>query len=536
MDLSILIPSRNEEFLARTVKDVLENIEGETEILVALDGVWANPTLPQHPKLTIVYLPESIGQRASLNMLCRISKAKYVMKLDAHCSMGKGFDRILIEDIKDDWTILPRMYNMHVFDWKCKKCGNKWYQGRKPKNCRRPIKGFDHRQTNRKKFEDNPDCDSTEFEREMVWRPNNSPQTTAMRFDRNLKFQYWGGYKKKQEGDLVETMSILGACWMLTRKKYWELNICDEKHGSWGQQGTEVACKTWLSGGKLICDKRTWFAHLFRTQGGDFGFPYENDSVEQAREYSQDLWLKGKWKGKHTLQWLIDKFNPPDWESNKGIIYYTDNKLPKQLFELAKATIEAPSLPIVSASLKPMPNFGDNIHLPLERGRLTMFLQMYLALKRLQTEVVFFCEHDILYHPSHFEFNPPDDKFYYNTNVWKTDGKKALRVDNCRQVSGICVRREIALEHYKKRLKLIEKNGFSMKMGFEPATHNRDERVDDLKSGTWESEYPNIDVRHGGNLTATRWKKEEFRNQKYTEGWTESDEIEGWGKVNKLIK
>ena len=42
-------------------------------------------------------------------------------------------------------------------------------------------------------------------------------------------------------------------------------NRCDEKHGSWGQYGTEWACKSWLSGGKLITTKKTWFGHMFRT-------------------------------------------------------------------------------------------------------------------------------------------------------------------------------------------------------------------------------------------------------------------------------
>ncbi len=57
--------------------------------------------------------------------------------------------------------------------------------------------------------------------------------------------------KKQQEGDLVETMSLQGSCFMMTRKKYWELDICSEDFNSWGQQGVEVACKTWLSGGKV---------------------------------------------------------------------------------------------------------------------------------------------------------------------------------------------------------------------------------------------------------------------------------------------
>jgi glycosyltransferase involved in cell wall biosynthesis len=40
-ELSILIPARNEEWLSQTVDDLLKNIEADTEILVGLDGAWA---------------------------------------------------------------------------------------------------------------------------------------------------------------------------------------------------------------------------------------------------------------------------------------------------------------------------------------------------------------------------------------------------------------------------------------------------------------------------------------------------------------
>ena len=58
MDLSVLIPARNEQWLARTVADVLEHARGDTEVIVVLDGAWADPPLPQHPRLQVVYLPD----------------------------------------------------------------------------------------------------------------------------------------------------------------------------------------------------------------------------------------------------------------------------------------------------------------------------------------------------------------------------------------------------------------------------------------------------------------------------------------------
>ena len=49
-----------------------------------------------------------------------------------------------------------------------------------------------------------------------------------------------------------------------------------------------------------------------------------------------------------------------------------------------------------------------------------MFKQILAGLEALDTDIVFFCEHDVLYYPSHFDFRPlKKDVIYYNTNVWK---------------------------------------------------------------------------------------------------------------------
>lgn len=553
-DLSILIPARNEIFLSQTVINLLENIRGNTEIIVVLDGEWADPGVPDDPRVTIIYHSQSIGQRAATNEACRLSKAKYVMKIDAHCAVDEGFDVKLMETMEDDWTVLPAMYNLHGFNWKCGKCGREWYQSPSPGFCK--LNEHDR----------NPDCgNTTDFERVIIWKPRINKKSLYFRFDKTLHFQYWGDYGRRPQaqGDIADILSIQGSCFFLTREKYWELNICDEKHGSWGQQGVEVACKTWLSGGRLVVNKKTWYSHMFRTQGGDFGFPYplSTSDVEKAREYSRSLWLNNTWPlAKHDLNWLLDKFKPvPDWHDNvsavadarkKGIIYYTDNKLNIKLANIVRDQIKQVNLPIISSSLKPL-KFGSNVVLKLERGYLTMAKQILAALEASTAEIVFFCEHDVLYHQSHFEFTPKQkDVYYYNTNVWRvraSDGH-ALYCSNLQQLSGLCAYRKTLLEHFKKRVeKLEEIYGFDMnygsaiyseneknrlvrEIGFEPGTHNRSERIDELKAESYFSQFPNLDIRHENNLTPSRWNKKEFRNDRYTKGWTEGriKMIDGW--------
>lgn len=296
-DLSILIPARNEIFIRRTVQDILEHKKGKTEIIVVLDGKWADPAIPVNKDLTVVYAPESIGQRAATNLAAKITKSKYLMKCDAHCAFDEGFDLKLLQEMQDNWTMVPTMKNLHAFDWVCED-GHRRYQS--PSGpcsiCGKPT------------------------EMDIVWIAKRSPQSNSYCFDPEPHFQYFGEYNKRPEGqgELTETMSLQGSCFLLTRDKYFELNICDENFGSWGSQGIEVAAKTWLSGGRVIVNHKTWYAHMFRTQGGDFGFPYQlsGNQVSHAKKTARDLFFNKKWeKQVYPLSWLVEKFWPvPGWK------------------------------------------------------------------------------------------------------------------------------------------------------------------------------------------------------------------------------
>ena len=304
MLLSVLIPAREEMFLAQTVRNVLENAQGETEVIAVLDGYEPEDPLPVDDRVKILRFAESIGQRAATNAAAMASEAKYVMKLDAHCAGGPGFDVILAGDCQPDWTMVPAMWNLHSFDWRCMACGNRTYQGSRPAACEK--------------------CQAIEFERIIVWKPRKGRLTLSWRFDSAMHFQYWKAHHRLpqwKDEPLVETMSCIGACMFLERDRYWALDGMDLGHGSWGQYGTEVAAKAWLSGGKLVTTRKTWFAHMFRTGNfnrdgeGSFPYPLPLEAQEHARVYSRDLWKNGKWpKAVRSLSWLVERFWPvPGW-------------------------------------------------------------------------------------------------------------------------------------------------------------------------------------------------------------------------------
>jgi hypothetical protein len=221
----------------------------------------------------------------------------------------------------------------------------------------------------------------------------------------------------------------------------------------------------------------------------------------------------------------------------KGCCYYSDCRPEPVILETVRRQLDRvrPG-PIYSVTLAQvsLPDGWRGHVLEQERGYLTMFRQILAGLERLDTDYAFLVEHDVLYHPSHFDFTPPTkDKVFYNQNVWKLCAETGRALHYlCSQTSGLCAARELLIEHYRKRVVAVEANGFSRRNGFEPGTRQlRHGGFDDLGHDVWMSAAPNIDIRHDKNLTQNRWRKDQFRDQKYTAGWTESGVIPSWGQT-----
>jgi len=256
----------------------------------------------------------------------------------------------------------------------------------------------------------------------------------------------------------------------------------------------------------------------------------------------------------------------------KGICFYTDNRLDPKIVKRVQNNLKKISndrdIPIVSSSLKKM-NFGDkNIWFPnLKRGSVTMFKQILAALENSTADIIFFAEHDVLYSSSHFDFTPPKtNRYYYNEHVWKMEvGDKTAMRHYCRQTSGLCAYRETLLTHYQKRVAMCEKyfdeeggnrgtpvryDGYKKSMGYEPGkritihgegtphqhAHYIKGRIDDIKSSSWRSKVPLVDIKHNLCLTASYWKLTVYRNRTYLPGYLISKTIPGWGKVEDILK
>lgn len=301
--LSFLIPARNEEFLNRTIQDLLEHTSEASEIIVGLDGFWPPQPIEDNPRVKIFHVTEPIGQRAMQNQLARLSKAEYVAKIDAHCAVEQDFDVKMLkffDKVGKNVVAAPIMKNLHCFDWVCAD-GHRRYQGPSGPctECGKPT------------------------EKDIVWISKSRPESTSYCFDTEPHFQYFNDYKRSpeyqqmlKEHGYTESMSLQGSFFMCSRHYYWKYELCDERAGSWGNQGLELACAAWLSGGRVLICHDTWYSHLFRTQGGDFGFPYEQSGtgVQKTKNYIRDKYWNKKHKRQiYPVRWLIEKFKPSSW-------------------------------------------------------------------------------------------------------------------------------------------------------------------------------------------------------------------------------
>jgi len=282
---SVIIPARNDPYLQRTIDDLLVKAKGAVEVIVMLDGYWPDPPVRDFPNVTLVHFSETEGMRQAINAGARIAKGKYLMKCDAHCSFDEGFDIKLIENCEYDWTVVPVRYRLNVKLWE------------------REDKSYEFqyiRQT-------------------------------------DLKGKDWHEYADRVVGQtIVDLMTSQGSCWFMHRERFWELGGLDEvNYGAMGKEAQEVCLKTWLSGGRYVLNRNTWYAHWAKDTG-----LYRDVRGEKRKsaEFALKFWSGNSHGYKHSLQWLVDKFAPvPSWE----------NTMVKDINKQAEQK-QAPEIPFMS--------------------------------------------------------------------------------------------------------------------------------------------------------------------------------------------
>lgn len=269
--LSIVIPSRNEQYLQKTILDLLAKAKEEIQVIAILDGYWEDVSrYVTDKRVTYIHYSEPRGMRNAINAGVAIAKGDYILKCDAHCMFSEGYDVGLREFCKDNTVIVPRRWALDPVKWEIDRSNPKY-----------PI---DYMYLS-KDFHGEP------------WTERNK--------DTELEYHV-----------VDDLMSAQGSCWYMKKSYYHELELMDESlYGTFASEFQEVGLKTWLSGGSVLVNKKVWYAHWHKTESR--GYSLNKTDGQQASAHVE-RWMRGEYqwnKQIHDIDWIIEHFAPvPTWQ------------------------------------------------------------------------------------------------------------------------------------------------------------------------------------------------------------------------------
>ena len=130
------------------------------------------------------------------------------------------------------------------------------------------------------------------------------------------------------------------------------------------------------------------------------------------------------------------------------------------------------------------------------------------------------CEHDVAYHPSHFDHIPIGDNVEYNSNRynWSLGNSKYLWARGKRPLSQLIAQRDVLINQVRNVLALN-----SLKLV----------KIEEDDLHRFSSEYPNIDIRHGLNFSPDgNYRKSYYRG----ENKRSKDKVGHWGSTKEFVK
>lgn len=288
--VSVLIPARNEPYLTQTLRDLYKNAAGEIEVIVILDGEkQPEYKLPKYRGLQIHKTDRIRGLRYCVNMAAKLATGKYIMKMDAHCTIGEGWDEILQADCADNWMVAPSRFMWDAPTWT---------------------------------FKTDADGTKTRIDAHYYFYPYIRP------YNPRLTSRPWPERAEARKDVLIDTdMSCQGSLWFMHRSLFERLGGMNEYgYGTFSSEPEELGLKIQLGpvGGEVMRNKNTWFAHWQKPAAQWWNMPA--DLVGRVSDYERlagnwycfDHWYNNRWSGRvHDFEWLIEKFWPvPTWPDN----------------------------------------------------------------------------------------------------------------------------------------------------------------------------------------------------------------------------
>jgi hypothetical protein len=251
---------------------------GDIEVIAVLDGYWPNPPLKDYPNLTLLHRGEGQGMRPGINSAAAIARGKYLMKLDAHCLVEKGFDEVLQKDCEEDWVVIPTKYSLDEDNWRNK-----------------------------------PDKPPVNYY--FLTFPYHLDGT----YGTGLHAKTWNEKNKVREAFRIDDlMSFQGSFWFM-HKTYFDRQIGPLDHDNYYfvQEAQEIGMKCWLSGGRVVINKNTSYAHLHKGKKHGRGYFLSTPKMVDGEVFSTNYWMNDQYPNAlpgRGIRWIVEKFGPlPGW-------------------------------------------------------------------------------------------------------------------------------------------------------------------------------------------------------------------------------
>jgi len=233
--------------------------------IFVLDGYWPNPPLKDNPKVKIIHRGVAQGLRDGINSAVAISNSKYILKCDAHCMFDEGFDVKLMADCEPNWVSVPIRKRLLPETWELEE-----------------VKG-------------RPDVTYM-----YLTYPYNADGSFY-----GIHGKIWNTLNVREDLKAIkidDLMTAQGSAYFMHRDYFYELELMDkETYSNFWDEFLEVGMKCWLSGGRVVVNKNTWYAHWHKRNRG-YNLPNEvSHSI---------LWMQPNAWHKQTLslQWFLKKF------------------------------------------------------------------------------------------------------------------------------------------------------------------------------------------------------------------------------------
>lgn len=279
VDVSVIIPARNERFLCKTIRDIVEKSKIDTEVIAMLEGYWPDEDwtddLKTHPKVHYVHFSAPRGMRGALNAGVALARGKFVMKLDAHCMVSEGFDEVLANVCRDNWVCVPTRHRLDPENW------------RTNDGHRHPIN--------------------------YLYLNNNG----------TLDGKLWNQKNAKTSLDTIridDLIAMQGSCYFMTKEHWLRMGLLDVEHyGTFRKDPQEVIFKTWTSGGRCVRVKDCWYAHLHKGKKYGRGYHASRTEYRKGDEYVKKWFTDEAWDERQKMPFkeLIQKFpDMPGWHDH----------------------------------------------------------------------------------------------------------------------------------------------------------------------------------------------------------------------------